>query len=795
MKKNQPSTIGEERASLLPGADEGSKELAAGRWVVLLICVGLVLLTLAVFAQTSRFEFCNFDDNVYVSDNTNVVHGFTVQGLVAAFSYKGSDNWVPLTTLSHMLDCQLYGLRAGGHHLTNVLLHILSVVLLFLVLRDMTGALWRSAFVAAVFAVHPLHVESVAWVAERKDVLSGVFFMLTLGAYVHYVRRPGLLRYLIVAVLFACGVMSKPMLVTMPVILLLLDYWPLKRFSRPATIPAGTTPVGWLERLSVPRQLILEKIPLLALSLVSCVLTVLAQAGAVQSFENFSPAMRIGNALVSCVIYLCQMFYPVNLAVYYPYPVNGWPAGEVILSGLVFAGISAGVFVVRKKRPYLLGGWLWYLVMLVPVIGLVQVSEQTRADRYTYLPEIGLYLMVAWLLSELSAGWPYRRWVLTGLTVLAFGPLIFQARRQTSIWKNNESLWIHTLACTTNNFPAHYNLGTAYLNMGRLDEAIAQYRAVEVIKPRATAIHVNLGNALVQKGKVAEAIIEFQKAVLINPDDFNARLDAGAAMVQNKQYDAAIIEFKQALAIQADNIHVLNDLGNALLQKGQLDQAIVEYRKAQGIQPEDAYVLNNLGNALLQKKQYDEAIIVLQKAQKIQPDYAEGLNDLGDALLQKGRLDDALGYFRKSVAAGPDSVFAQNNLANALFQKGQMNEAVEHYQKALALKPDLLAAQNGLARVAWTMSTSSDSSVRNGAHAVELARQVDQLAGGIDPQMAATLAAAYAEAGEFPEAITNVQRAIRLAINQNNAVLLSRFFKELRTYRSGSPLRNTIVLQ
>ena len=420
------------------------------RWTVFGIGIFLAAIIWAVFGQTLHFEFVNFDDDTYVYENPEVSQGLTFKGIIWAFTRFHSFNWHPLTWLSHMLDCQLYGSNPGGHHLTNILLHAVAAILLFLVLRQMTGALWRSAFVAAVFAVHPLHVESVAWVSERKDVLSGVFFMLTIGTYVRYARQPwSPAHYGLVALLFALGLMCKPMLVTLPILMLLLDYWPLNRFS-------NFTPQVFF-------RLVAEKIPLFALAAVSCAVTIFAQTDAIKSFDQISLPLRVGNALVSYAIYLKQMFWPSNLAVLYPFPSHGEVIWKMILASIVLFSISASVFVLRKTRPYLLVGWLWYLVMLVPVIGIFQVGTQAHADRYTYLPQIGLYLLLTWTAVDLCAGWRFRRVVLGGSSTVILVALIFCARAQASYWQNSESLWTHALACTSDNFIAHNNLGTALL--------------------------------------------------------------------------------------------------------------------------------------------------------------------------------------------------------------------------------------------------------------------------------------------------------------------------------------------
>ena len=383
----------------------------------------MVVLIWVVFGQTLKHQFINYDDDVYVYENPVVIHGLTWSGVKWAFTHTVSANWHPVTMMSHMLDCQLYGLWAGGHHLTNVFLHILTAVLLFLVLVEMTGASWRSAFVATVFAIHPLRVESVAWVAERKDLLSGFFFMLTLWAYVRYVRRPfSTVRYLWVLLLFTLGLMAKPMIVTLPFILLLLDYWPLNRFN-PTNgandIAERTLPLG---SFTVPRRLVIEKIPLLILAVAACAVTVMTQSefiaplsqplqiGTVSaSVTPLSISVRMGNAAASYLIYLGQTVWPARLAAFYSYSTNSRPLGEVAMAFILLAAISAGAFFQRRRRPYFLIGWLWYLGMLVPVIGFVQVGMQGHADRYTYLPQIGLCLALTWTGAELLSVWRHRR--------------------------------------------------------------------------------------------------------------------------------------------------------------------------------------------------------------------------------------------------------------------------------------------------------------------------------------------------------------------------------------------------
>ncbi len=448
-----------------------------------------------VFGRTLWDDFVNYDDPRYVYQNTRITSGLNISGIAWAFTHIHSENWHPLTTITHMLDCQLYGLKASGHHFTNVLLHTIAVLLLFVVLQQMTGALWRSAFVAAVFAIHPLHVESVAWVAERKDVLSGVFFMLTLLAYFHYTRAPSNWRYLIVAFVFALGLMSKPMLVTLPFVLLLLDYWPLGRIKA--------------QRPDIRRQLlklIAEKIPLVALSAVSGVITFLAQRHAIGWTEQLPMLARINNAIVTYVIYVRQMFWPVNLAVFYPHPENRLPPWEIALALAVLISITSAAVILRRKAPYFITGWFWYLGMLVPVIGLVQVGWQGHADRYTYLPQIGLYIAGSWALADLSVSWRPRRMVLGAAALFVIGALSWSAWIQASYWRDSETLFTHALA----------------VQKGRLEEAMVHYRKFLEIEPHNVEARNILGTALIQQGHVKEAIQQWQEALAIEPENGNA---------------------------------------------------------------------------------------------------------------------------------------------------------------------------------------------------------------------------------------------------------------------------------
>jgi hypothetical protein len=502
-----------------------------------------------VFAQTLRYDFINYDDPQYVYQNTRITSGLGLSNIAWAFTHIHSGNWHPLTTITHMLDCQLHGLNAGWHHFTNVLLHCLAVVLLFVALGRMTGALWRSAFVSAVFAVHPLHVESVAWIAERKDVLSALFFMLTLLAYLHYTRAPSIGRYLTVALVVALGLMSKSMLVTLPFVLLLLDYWPLGR------IKAHRSNTG-----RQVLQLVLEKIPLIALSVISSMITFLAQRGAIGWTEQLPVSARISNAMVAYVVYIRQMFWPAGLAVFYPHPENRLPVWEISLALIVLVGVTTAAFVFRKKAPYFVTGWLWYLGMLVPVIGLVQVGWQGHADRYTYLPEIGLYIAVTWTVTDLTRSWRLQRIPLGVAAVLTLGALSCRAWLQTSYWRDSETLFTHALAVTSNNDVALNNLGIIFLDKGQLDDAVSKLQAAIDLRPENAPAHDNLAKALLKKGQVAEAMVHYRKFLELEPANVEARNTLGTALIQQGHVREAVDQWQEVLAIQPENGNAASNL-------------------------------------------------------------------------------------------------------------------------------------------------------------------------------------------------------------------------------------------
>ena len=619
--------------------------------VAVAICISLVALTWFVFGQTIRFPFVNYDDPEYVYEVPELNHGLTAHGIAWAFSHFPSPNWYPLTNISHMIEFQCFGMNAGAFHFTNVLLHTITAVLLFLVLFQTTRhgssglidrlstsarpaiapyqdiTIWRCAFVAALFAIHPLRVESVAWVIERKDVLSGMFFMLTLAAYMSYTRKRSIARYLAMSILFACGMLSKPMLVTTPFVLLLLDYWPLKRIAS--------------RKSEVRGQLIVEKLPLFGIAFVLAFLSSSGIAQARNASEALPLSWRIGNALVSYVTYIWQMLWPVNLAPFYPHPENRLPLWEILCSGTFLFAVTAAAIGLRKTRPYFFVGWFWYLIMLAPVVGIIQVGLAGHADRYTYLPQIGLYILIVWAVADLggrrrvaafksvhtctpsqkSVGRPareyFRSWALGVFSIAIILALAWTARAQTAYWRDSESLWRHAVAVTKNNAFAHASLA------------------------------------------------------------------------------------------------------DLLLRRGQTDQAIVHCEEALRIRPDDADAHNNLGLAFLQKR--DE------------------------------------------------------------------RDAAEQFKKTLEIDPDHM---NAMVNLAWIRATSGDSSLRDGTKAVELAEAVRQRAGHANVIVLRTLAAAYAEAGRFADAIDTAQHAVQLATVQGNQGLAEDLQRNVESYRANRPLRS-----
>jgi tetratricopeptide (TPR) repeat protein len=617
--------------------------------------IGLALLaaTFAVYFQTRAFDFVNYDDPDYVTDNMHVRDGITVEGLGWALTSGDAANWFPVTRISHMLDCQIFGVESGWHHLTNVVIHGLAALLLFAFLHLATRARWPSAFVALVFALHPLHVESVAWVAERKDVLCAFFWFLALWAYVRYTRQPSRARYLLLLAAFCLGLMAKPMIVTLPFVLVLLDVWPLRR------------PLA-----------LREKLPLFALAAAAAVVTFLVQksAGAVETVTAVPLAMRLENAAVTYIVYIAKTFWPTGLAVFYPYPIS-LPAWQPVLAGLAILAISGLVLAAFCRVPYLAVGWLWYLGTLVPVIGLVQVGSQSRADRYMYVPMVGLTIMLAWGAVDVLGRWPGAKRVVAVVAAVGCAGCVPLTWTQAGYWKNSEVLFQHALAVTTGNPVAEHDLGSYLLDQpGRLPDAIHHLQAALGINPDSAATHSDLATALSKSGRPSEAVPEYQAALRLNPD-------------------SAIVH---------------NNYANALLESGHRPQAVAEYQLALRLKPDYTDARKNLAIALATpppesaEAHYDkgvdnshagrltEAIAEFEAALRLRPDYAEAQNNLGVALTQiPARAAEAPAHFQAAVKIDPDYADARLNLGIALSQiPGRLPEAITQLEAAYRLHPD-----------------------------------------------------------------------------------------------------------
>ena len=588
------------------------------RRITFAVCIFITVSIWLVFGQTLNHEFINFDDDRYVYQNAEVSSGLTVEGLKWFLTHSHAHLWHPLTTLSHMLDCQIYGLKPGGHHFTSVVLHNVAAVLLFLVLYRMTAHLWRSAFVAAIFAVHPMRVESVAWIAERKDIISGIFLMLTLGAYLRYARAPSIRRYVVLSILVACGLMSKATFVTVPLVLLLLDYWPLNR-GRRSEVRGQRTASVWI-------RLIVEKIPLVALSLAASAVTVYVQTVTMASLEQLPLLPRIKNAAVSIIVYLRQMFWPFGLAVFYPHPRDQLNIWIVLGSVFLIVAITLVAVLFVQKRPYLFVGWFWYLILLFPVLGLFQAGLQSRADRFTYLPHIGITIAVTWTIADFAPRWRYRSAILASTAMCLVVAFAICAWKQTTYWRDSISLWRRALAVTSDNQTAHQNLAAALWARGDIAEAQMQSRAGNIIHAEATV------------------------------KDFPF------------------------------NIAARDDLGVLLVQAGDVHGAITQWEASLQIDPNDGNALNNL---------------------------------------------------------------------------------------------------------AWILATYPDDSIRNGQRAVGLAESATVLPGGDVPIVLRTLAAAYAESGDFSKAIDAAQHAVDLATAQNNTSLLATLRHEIELYHARTPYRES----
>jgi len=625
--------------------------------VPVFIALLLIIITLAAFWRVFYCDFLNYDDNYYVTENTWIKDGITSSSIKWAFTTGYQSNWHPLTWISHMVDYQLFGLSPVGHHAMNLLLHILSVLLLFAILTKATRFPWRSAFVAALFAIHPLHVESVAWVAERKDVLSGLFWMLTMWAYLWYAEQPSTRRYLAVILFFALGLMSKPVLVTLPFALLLLDYWPLSRLF-PSKDGFRARCVGW-------RKAIVEKTPLFILASVSSVVTYIVQqrGQAVSSLAMLPFATRIENAFVSYLSYAYKAIWPRSLAIFYPHPKSGLSTWLVVLSGFVLLALTVLAFRLSRRKPYVIVGWLWFMGTLVPMLGIVQVGAQAMADRYTYIPLIGLFIVVAWGIPDILVGAKRirvpARIAQVALAVIACAIIVvlcWFTWIQVGYWKDNTTVFEHALKVTDDNYIAHNNLGLALLEKGRIREATEHFNLAIQAEPGFTGSYLNLGVLLAEQGLYHEAAAVLSQALTIEPENADILANLGAVLARQGKTDEArtvltkALELAPDLAVARENLEALSTVsqsatsrknmdaaarvtaGMALDQQGDHEGAIQEYRKAISLDPRMPEAYSNMGIAFQNLRKFDRAIEAYKQAIRLKPDFVEAHNNLAVCL-------------------------------------------------------------------------------------------------------------------------------------------------------------------
>ncbi len=606
------------------------------RYHPLIISICLVGSILAVYWPVYNYDFVRYDDGIYIIHNTNIQSGLNFKSIHWAFTANHASNWHPFTWLSHILDYQLFKDWAGGYHLVNVLFHILNTLILFYVFVRMTGTLWPSAFVAAAFALHPLHVESVAWIAERKDVLSAFFWLLTMWAYSYYVRNLKLKWYLTTFVLFILGLMSKPMLVTVPFVLLLLDYWPFERKISP--------------------RLLIEKIPFFICSLASCVITFLVQqsSGAIAEAEVFGLKTRISNAIVSYVMYITKMFWPIRLAIFYPHHGSGLSIIKVAVCALLLLLVSI-YFIYRARRyKFLIVGWLWYLGTMIPVIGLIQAGKQAMADRYTYMTLTGLFIIIAWSAKEFIPKWRNKNIILSSLAVITLTASAVTASRQVRHWENSLSLFGHALQVTENNPIMIESYANSLFDVGKLDESIEQFNKLLEVKPDAAESRCNLACALLWTGKTAQAIEHFRLAIQDKPNF--------------------------ALAY--------NNLASALCKQGRNDEAVEYFEQALRISPNFTEARLTLGMTFSKLRRYNEAIEAFNKVLGLEPDNITAHGYLSIALATVGKTDEAIKEARIFLKAKPNNIEIRRNLGILLEKKGQIAEAIKSYRTILEIDPN-----------------------------------------------------------------------------------------------------------
>ena len=657
----------------------------------LIVYVVLIALSLFVFSQVGQFDFITFDDPVYVVDNPSIQSGFTMDGVIWAFGTIHAEFWHPLTWLSLMLDYQLFGLNAGGYHITNLMLHILSTLMLFWLLHRMTGAVWRSAFVAALFAIHPLHVETVVWIAKRKDVLSAFFWMLTLCLYVYYTEKPVIKRYLFVFLSFACALMSKPMAVTLPVIMIVLDYWPLKRFAS-----KKENPVFWQVK---------EKLRFFMLSAVFSLITIFAQYDKYIKHAETSFDSRLANAPVSLTTYLAKTLWPYDLAVFYPFSYQ-LPAWQTAGSIALILAISVAVILAAKRLPYLLVGWLWYVLAVLPVLDIFRSSARAMSDNYTYLPAVGLYVMAAWGIPDLFCQKQIRRKILWPAGIAVAAMLSVLAWQQCSYWQNSFKLFNHALHVTKDNYLAYNQRGNVYSKSQQYPPAIADFNEAIRIKPDYAFAFNNRGNTYLQLGRYQQAISDYSEAIRLNPDYARAYYNRGFTYgIHMGRYQRAIDDLNEAIRREPDAPDIHLTRGIVYSNLGGQELACLDYQKAcdlgncklldmalgkgeclaADLQPHDSGYYHNSGISYFKRGQYRIALGYFTHAIHFKKDFANAYHNRGTTYSELGRYQHAVADFNESIRLNPGYPDAYKNRGIAYLLQGEKEQGCSDFKKACAL--------------------------------------------------------------------------------------------------------------
>jgi len=621
----------------------------------LLICLFLITAILISYWPLMYNDFVEFDDQEYITENSNVQKDFSIKSIKWAFTTFHAANWHPVTWLSHMADYRLYGLNAKGHHITSLLLHILNTLLLFQILAKLTNSICKSALVAALFALHPLHVESVAWIAERKDVLSTFFGMLSIAAYIRYVNNLRMPYYFLTFLLLCIGLMAKPMLVTLPFILLLMDFWPLRRFIK--------TPFPYAKKQSF-NKLVYEKIPLFIPVIISCVLTFIAQhkAGAVKSLDIYPFYIRLANALFAYVKYIYKAIWPDNLAFFYPHAYNYIAMWEII--GVIIV-ISLAVLIsihAADKHPYFLFGLFFYLITLIPVIGIIQVGSQSMADRYTYIPLTGIFIIIAWAASDFFAKFKYQNIVFTIFSCILIISCIGATNIQVRHWQNSLSLFKHALNVTSNNWKAHHGYGLALYNKNKVEEAIFHYKETIKINPYYARVYNSLGSAVFKKGNIEESIFHYKKALSLNPNSASIYNNLGTVLIKKGNINKAYNCFLKALEINPEKEQIHHNLANAFYVHRKYKKAIFHYKQAIKINPQYTTAHYNLGILFAKQKNIKKAAHHFLKTIKLKPDYYNAYNELGIIYAKQKKYETAKTFFLKAIQLEPDDNVSANNL-------------------------------------------------------------------------------------------------------------------------------------